>query len=291
MPPHRLALAFAVGCLAVATGLGTCAFAPGGSTSALSELAVNSLGLEIFLAMAALAGGLLSRRTLTARLGLGPWSVPGSCVALLVVGALGVSHGLDGILELSGLRERSALAKFDATLAGAQGGAFWLALLGIGLAPGFGEELLCRGLVQKGIEAALGPALAVVGSALVFGALHGDPIQGASAVILGLYFGTVVVLTGSVRAAILCHAANNLLAVTTAAHLPETSSPGLASALAGFAVAAGCLWAAQRRRPGGVRGAGAAVRPPEGPAAPEGNPPPAAQPTIDLQPKAGSDDP
>ena len=55
-------------------------------------------------------------------------------VALLVLGTLGVSHGLDGLLELSGLRERSALAEFDAALAEAGGKAFWLALLCIGLA-------------------------------------------------------------------------------------------------------------------------------------------------------------
>ncbi len=256
MPRHRLALACAVGYLAVVAGLGTCEFAPDlvpkESASRLSELAVNSLGLQIFFALAALAGGLLSRRSLVARLGLGPTRISGSCLALLVLGTLGVSHGLDGLLQLSGLRQQSALAEFDAALAGAGGKAFWLALLGIGLAPGVGEELLCRGLVQKGIETTLGPGRAVVVAALVFGILHGDPIHGALAAILGLYLGTVAVLAGSVRAAILCHAANNLMAVTTAACLPEAYNPGLASAFAGLAVAAACLWAVQRRRPSGA---------------------------------------
>lgn len=293
MPLHRLALALAVGCLAVVAGLGTCALAPEGSASAISELAVTSLGLEIFLALAALAGGLLSRRSLTARLGLGPARISGACLALLVLGTLGVSHGLDGLLELSGLRERSALVEFDAVLAGAEGRAFWLALLGIGLAPGIGEELLCRGLVQKGIEPALGPGRAVVVAALVFGILHGDPIHGASAAILGLYLGTVVVLAGSVRAAILCHAVNNLVAVTTAARLPEVHTPGLTSALAGFAVAAGCLWAVQRRRSRRPWGAGGPGQPAPGgrAAAAREPPPPTARRTIGLQPKAGSDDP
>lgn len=254
MPPHRPALALAVGCLAVVAGLGTCALGPEGSGSEIFELAVASLGLEIFLALTALAGGLLSQRSLAARLGLEPSRVSGACLALLVLGTLGVSHGLDGLLELSGLREQSAaLVEFDAALAGAGGGrAFWLALLGIGLAPGVGEELLCRGLIQKGIEPALGPGRAVVVGALVFGILHGDPIHGASAAILGLYLGTVVVLAGSVRAAILCHTVNNLVAVTAAAWLPEAHIPGLASTLLGLAVAAGCLWAVRRRRSGGA---------------------------------------
>jgi membrane protease YdiL (CAAX protease family) len=203
-----------------------------------------------------------------------------------------VSHGLDGLLELSGLRERSALADFDAALAGAGGSAFWLALLGIGLAPGVGEELLCRGLVQKGIEPLLGPGRAVVAAALVFGALHGDPIHGASAAILGLYLGTVVVLAGSVRAAILCHTVNNLVAVTTAARLPEAHVPGLASAVIGFAVAAGCLWAVQRRRRGRARSTAAPGQPAAAGRAPAAaEQPPAARRAIGLQPKAGSDDP
>jgi len=292
MPPQRLALACAVGCLAVVAGLGTCSLAPGGSGSAVVELAVTSLGLEIFLALAALAGGLLSRRPLTARMGLGPSRLTGSCLSLLVLGALGLSHGLDTFLDLSGLRERSALAELAATLAGARGRAFWLALLGVGLAPGVGEELLCRGLVQKGIEPALGPTWAIVVAALVFGILHGDPIQGAAAAILGLYFGTVVVLAGSVRAAILCHAVNNLVAVATAARLPEAHIPGLASALTGFAVAAGCLWAVQRRRRGRAWGEGSSSRTgPDGRAAPQGDPSPPARGTIGLQPRVGSDDP
>jgi membrane protease YdiL (CAAX protease family) len=255
MSPHRLALALVLGCLAVVAGLGTCALAPEGPASQPFELAVSSLGLEIFLALAALAGGLLSRRSLAARLGLEPSRISGACLVLLVLGTLGLSNGLDGLLELSGLRERSALVEFDTALAGAAGSAFWLALLGIGLAPGVGEELLCRGLVQKGIEPALGPGRAVVVAALAFGILHGDLVHGASAAILGLYLGTVVVLAGSVRASILCHTVNNLVAVTTAARLPGACVPGLASTLVGLAVAAGCLWAVQRRRSGGGRDA------------------------------------
>jgi len=274
MQPHRLALAITVGCVCVVAGVGTCALAPEGSANETSRLALSSLRLEVTLALAALAGGLLSRRSLAARLGLGPSRIPGSCLALLVLGTLAARHGLDGLLDLSGLRERSALGGLEAVLAQADGRALWLALLGIGLAPGIGEELLCRGLVQRGLEPALGPAPAVVVAALFFGALHGDPVHGAAAALLGLYLGTVLVLAGSLQAAILCHTLNNLVAVTTAARLPEAHIPGLARAIAGFAVAAACLWAVRRRR--GVRawGSGAGSRP-----------------TIGLQPKAGSDDP
>ena len=37
------------------------------------------------------------------------------------------------------------------------------------------EELLCRGLVQRGLQPLLGPVAAVSIAALLFGALHGNP--------------------------------------------------------------------------------------------------------------------
>ena len=118
-------------------------------------------------------------------------------------------------------------------------------------------------------------------------------VIGNTSVALALLAASVVVLAGSVRAAILCHAVNNLVAVTTAARLPEVHTPGLASALAGFAVAASCLWAVQRRRSSGAWGAGGPGQPAPGDrAATAGEPPaPTARRTIGLQPKAGSDDP
>jgi membrane protease YdiL (CAAX protease family) len=172
--------------------------------------------------------------------------LPAPTIALLVIGTLGVSHALDVAAELAGLRDQSALVELERALAGASGVGFWLALLGIGLAPAFGEELLCRGLVQRGLEPRLGAAPAVLLSALFFGALHLEPVHSGLAAMLGLYLGTVAVLAGSIRAAILCHAVNNLVAVTLTTRLPELLQPGPATALAGLAVAAAALIVAAR---------------------------------------------
>jgi membrane protease YdiL (CAAX protease family) len=287
MASQRIVWALVLACLAVVVGLGSCAMGAEAAGGGVGAFALASLGVELCLALLALAGGLLSSRSLRARLGLYPSHLTNPSLLLLVVGTLGVSHGLDGLLELSGLREHSALAEFDTILTGARGWPLWLSLLGVGLAPGIAEELLCRGLVQKGIEPSLGRGPAVVGGALVFGILHVDPIHGAFAALLGLYLGALVVLSGSVRIAILCHAVNNLVAVAAAAHFPAAQVPGPGSTLLGFAVAAGCLWAVWRRA-----GPLAARIPPSDPPPPSresGSPP--TKPPPELQQQAGSDDP
>jgi membrane protease YdiL (CAAX protease family) len=225
----------------------------GGSPA--ERFAIQSLGIEIFLAAVALAAASLSRRPLRARLGLGPSRIPLLQVALLAVGAIALSHALDGVLELTGLREHSAIASFDFTLAGARGGALAIALLGIGLAPGIAEELLFRGFVQRGLEARLGPAAAIVLAAALFGAFHADLVYAVSAGVLGLYLGLAAQLAGSTRAAIACHAVNNLLAVAQAALWPELWIADPASVGGGFVLAAACLWTVDRRSaPHGLQG-------------------------------------
>lgn len=239
----------AVCTLGTALGLGACTVVAPAVADEAAALGVASLGLEVFLACVALGAGLASRRPLRARLGLGPGRLPASALVLLVVGTLALSQTLDGVIELVGLRDRSALVELETALAGASGGALLLALLGVGLAPGIGEELLCRGLVQRGLEPRLGPAPAVVIAALFFGTLHLEPVHAVFATFLGLYLGAVAVLAGSVRAAVLCHAVNNLIAVALAARLPDLIRPGVGSIAIGLGVAGACLVAARRAVP------------------------------------------
>jgi membrane protease YdiL (CAAX protease family) len=265
MSPRRLVLATALALLALAAAVASLgAYAP---DAGIGPLAVASLWLELALALLALAGGALSARPLGQRLGLWAGRLPAGDLALLVLGTAGMSHGVDGVLELSGLREKSSLAELEQLLAGARGPVLALAFLGIGIAPGIAEELLCRGLVQRGLEPLLGSVRAVAVAALLFGALHLDPVHAAGAACLGLYLGATAALADSVRASMLCHTANNLLAVAAGAYLPPGALIGTAGSAVGFAVAGGCLWRVWRR-------AGAAARP-----------------SPALQSRRGSDDP
>jgi membrane protease YdiL (CAAX protease family) len=235
--------------LGASCGFATCSASPLSGGSLAEHLAIDSLGLEIFLAGIALAGASLSGAPLRRRLGLGPSRISARLLAMLVVGALGVSHGLDGTIELLGLREKSSLASFDTTLAGARGGALVLALLGIGIAPAIAEELLCRGLVQRGLLARFRPLVAIPLASAFFGALHVDPVHAIFASLLGLYLGLAAYIAGSTRTAIACHAANNLLAVVVVACWPQLELADPRSTAAGFVLAALCLWAADKHRP------------------------------------------
>ena len=248
---HRRRVARALGILLVGaiSGFATCRAALPSGGSLAEHLAIDSIGLEIFLAAIAIAGASLSRTPLRRRLGLGRSRLPAHRLATLVVGTIAVSHGLDGLIELLDLREKSSLASFDFTLAGARGGALVLALVGIGIAPAIAEELLCRGLVQRGLEARFRPLVAIPLASAFFGALHVDPVHGVFASLLGLYLGLAAHLAGSTRAAIACHAVNNLLAVAVAALWPDLELADPASTTAGFVIASACLWVVDRSTP------------------------------------------
>src|SRR5262245_16597656 len=156
MDSRRATRAAALLLVGAAAGLATFRF-PRASGSLAEHFALQSLGIEIFLAAAALAGASLSRGPLRARLGLGPGRLSLRLVAVLAVGTIALSHALDGVIELTRLREQSPLASFDFALAGARGRDLAVALLGIGVAPGIAEELLFRGFVQRGLATRLGP--------------------------------------------------------------------------------------------------------------------------------------
>lgn len=261
----------ASGCLfvfGIAAGAATCGVAvdlePG-----VRGLSLAGLGIEVSLLAIALAGVLLSSRSLADGLGLVRSELSGGRLLLLVAGTLALSHALDCLLELSGLREESALAAFEETLAGTRGAELVLALLAMAVAPAFGEELLCRGWIQRGLQERLGAARAVGLAALIFGLLHLDPVHALFAVFLGLYLGIVACWAGSTWPSIFCHGVNNALAVLLAAELPAALPHGAPGAVLGIALAGGALLAA-RPRPGAVS---------------------AQRARSTLQPEARSDDP
>jgi len=147
-------------------------------------------------------------------------------VAVLTLGAVGASHLLDAAIDSLGIREASVLAELDMLLGGARGLPLALVVLGVGIAPGFGEELLFRGVLLRGVARRHGVAVGLVASSLLFGALHIDPVQGGAAALLGLYLGGVAIAADGTRIAIGCHVANNLVAVLGAALADGDASRG-----------------------------------------------------------------
>ena len=199
---------------------------------------------QLLWALVALGGALiLPGRSLGERLGLGPGRLGPARLALALAGFLALSNGVHRAIVALGLFEGTTLAEIDRVVRAASPTEPFLVLLVIGLAPALGEELLFRGFLLRWLATRLPGAAAMLGSAALFGAAHLDPVHGVAAFLLGGYLGAVAWRAGSVRAPMLCHAANNTLAVLGAQGIvPELGAAGdpWLAALA-LALAAVCL--------------------------------------------------
>jgi membrane protease YdiL (CAAX protease family) len=235
---------------AVALAVGACTLEEPSPDIRFEQIAVQGLWLEGFLALIALAAASLLPGGARARLGLGPGRLGAPQIAVLAIGTLGASSALDGLLDLTQWRSESALADFEAILAGVRGRSLVLGVVAFALMPGIAEELLCRGLVQRILVARLGAAAGIAIASVVFGALHLDPIHALFAAPLGLYLGLVCWLSDGIRASVLCHIVNNLVALLAGALLPASEAPAWPSMVAGTAVATAALaWVWRRAGP------------------------------------------
>lgn len=206
---------FAIGLLLVVAGVGVVLAltpAPQGPGAPLW----GSLFTQAAWTLLAFYGAALSRPpSLGNRLGLGRGNLPLSTSLVLVLGFVALSGGLhQGLVSLE-LRETGALAEIDQLVreARTRTPSLLLALLALGVAPGFGEEILFRGFLQRGLVPRIGAFWGVALSAAVFGLAHFDPIHTSLAFLLGAYLGVVAHLAGSIRTAILCHVVNNTLGI------------------------------------------------------------------------------
>lgn len=223
--------------------------APLGAVGDARGLSLAALSSAAALACWAIAGARAAGRATADALGL----VPGhgelglGVGLLLAAGLLGLSHGIDWVLESSNLRTGSQLGALDRTLREAGAADLGWILAGIVVAPALAEELLFRGLLLGGLQRRLGATGAVLVSAALFGLAHLELVHGAAAALLGLYLGALRVATGSIRLGVVCHALNNAAAVAAAVWLPlfEPASATL-TAVVGVLGAAACLAAAHR---------------------------------------------
>lgn len=82
-------------------------------------------------------------------------------------------------------------------------------ILFIALAPGFGEEILFRGYVQRRLLKRWSPWLSIVVSSAIFALIHFMPLTVVFAFPIGVWFGCVAWKTGSIWPTILGHALIN----------------------------------------------------------------------------------
>ncbi len=86
-------------------------------------------------------------------------------------------------------------------------------VLVIGVGPGLGEELWCRGFLGRGLVGRYGVVLGVVLTSFFFGLIHVDPCQGTMAMLMGLFLHFTYLATRSLWVPVLLHFLNNSLAV------------------------------------------------------------------------------
>jgi membrane protease YdiL (CAAX protease family) len=202
--------AFTSGCLlALAVVLG-CAWR--GVEMDAGVILLASMPLEICLILAAVIAPLVERASLRNALAL--HAVPLLCLPAAVVGTLAVSMFGDRLAQAVADVTHwhyGSIEQISALLRATSGPARLAAVVGIAVLPALGEEFVCRGLLFRACEVKWGGRVAVLLTAIFFAALHMDPVQGASAFILGLYCGEMRRRTGSIVPGMLGHCANNLL--------------------------------------------------------------------------------
>ena len=221
---------------------------------------------QLLYALIAVAGAsILPGRSIADRLGLGGGRLGPGRIAVALVGFLALSHGLHGAVVWLGLLEGTTLAEIDEVVREASPTHPALVFLAVGIAPALGEELLFRGLLLRLLAARWPGAVAVLGSAAVFGAAHLDVVHGVAAFLLGGYLAAIAERAGSLRPTLLCHATNNSLAVAGSAGLvPELGVVGAPWQVAAALALAGLCLAGALRTP--------RLQPPRPPADAEGIP-------------------
>ena len=86
--------------------------------------------------------------------------------------------------------------------------------MGLGIAAGVGEEMLFRGIIQGELVTQVGDSLALISSAIVFGALHAvTPLYAILASVASLYFGELYLLNGNLAVPIVCHSVYDIWAL------------------------------------------------------------------------------
>ena len=120
-----------------------------------------------------------------------------------------------------------------------------LSFLTMALIPAFVEEFLFRGLVQSNLRP-FGRGVAIIGSAVVFGAMHQNIQQIFYATVAGLVFGYLYEETGSIWCGVLLHLFNNgfsVLESTIQQYWDQTSADRICILLEGaiYGIGAICL--------------------------------------------------
>jgi membrane protease YdiL (CAAX protease family) len=167
------------------------------------------LAMQIALVATAVGAAWLSPVPLVRRLRLGPSTLPWYGYPLVVLGAVSVGLMFQVLAHLLHVPEPKELKSFSDALTHLTPWQVVAAVLVVGGAPAFGEEWLFRGYMQSRLSQRWGRWAAISITAVLFGVMHLNVLQGTFATMLGFYIGYLAEKSGSVRPGMFCHFANN----------------------------------------------------------------------------------
>lgn len=134
--------------------------------------------------------------------------------ALTVILAFSASLGLNALLTMTGLADSSRT--YQEVADRQYGVAFAAGLVLYGLISPLAEEIVFRGVIYNRLRRLYSPAIGIAASGLLFGAFHGNLVQGVYGACLGMMMAYIYEKSGDFRIPVLFHAVANLSVYTTA---------------------------------------------------------------------------
>jgi membrane protease YdiL (CAAX protease family) len=177
----------------------------------------------------------LDAPSLAARLRLGPTNASAAGVCAAAVGTVALSLACGAVSDLLGVGESATMDLVARAFAHGSPTTVLLGMGAIAIAPGAAEEVFFRGLLQARFAARFRRSIAVALTALAFGLIHLDLVQGTLAFLVGLYLGWLAERLGGVRPTIVAHGINNALFIAIASLSPD-GGLGRAAETAGAAI-------------------------------------------------------
>lgn len=135
-------------------------------------------------------------------------------VPLTVILAFSASLGLNALLTLTGFADSSQT--YQKVADKQYGVAFAAGLVLYGLISPLAEEIVFRGVIYNRLRRFYNPAVGIVASGLLFGAFHGNLVQGVYGACLGMLMAYLYERSGKFGIPFLFHAVANLAVYTTA---------------------------------------------------------------------------
>ena len=182
-------------------------------------------GQLTFLAAAILAA-ILSPIPLGKRLRLGKGRLPAWTWLLFLIATPTIGIATGYLIEALGIEPSEHLQMLEDIITAQTGLAAFITALLVGLLPGFCEEILFRGYVQGRLLKRWSPMAAILLSSLLFAVAHIDPLHVCAVFPTGIWLGVIAYRADSIWPTILCHFANNFLAVIVSNLSAEADGTG-----------------------------------------------------------------